>query len=154
MHGSEEAPKIQIDSDWKTQAQEEKRRLAEQTKAASPLSSAGAEAGAGRAAVGPAAGPGALPPANWETLLATMATQAIMYLGGMVDPRTNRAIVDLEAARHQIDILGVLEEKTKGNLSDEESKQLASIIYDLRMRYVQIAQAATGAGVGGGPVAP
>lgn len=153
MNESEEAPKIQIDADWKTQAQEEKRRLAEQTKT-SPLNSAGAEAGTSRAAAGPAPGPGGLPPANWETLLATMATQAIMYLGGMVDPRTNRAIVDLEAARHQIDILGVLEEKTKGNLSDDEAKQLASIIYDLRMRYVQIAQAAAGAGGGGGPVAP
>jgi hypothetical protein len=129
---SDDAPKIQIDADWKSQAQAEKQRLEEleHQKAAEP----GAKRGEG--------GPGEMPPANWETLVSMMATQALLYMGGYVDPRTNRAMVDLDAARHQIDLLGVLEEKTKGNLDEEEAKQLATILYELRMQYVRIAQAA------------
>lgn len=133
---------LHIDSDWKSQAQAEKERLA-QTEAEKQAS--GAQSGA----------PGELPPPSWETLVGMMATQAFMYLGGYVDPRTNRPMVDLEAARHQIDLLGVLEEKTKGNLTDDETKQLAGIIYELRMQYVRISQAAMAqAGGGGGDGAP
>ncbi len=135
-----EQPKIQIDSDWKSQAQAEKERLAsiEQEKS---QSKAGGVPGA-------AAAHGQLPPANWDTLMGMMATQALLYMGGYVDPATNRPMVDLEAARHQIDLLGVLETKTKGNLSEDESKQLASVLYELRMQYVRVAQALSGAGRG------
>lgn len=131
-----ETPKIQIDSDWKNQAQAEKERLAsiEQEKAQS-----GGEGG----------GPGQLPPANWDTLVGMMATQALLYMGGYVDPQTNRPMVDLDAARHQIDLVGVLETKTKGNLSDDEAKQLAAVLYELRMQYVRVAQAISGGGAPG-----
>ncbi|MCL4196071.1 MAG: DUF1844 domain-containing protein [Phycisphaerales bacterium] len=140
-----EQPKIQIDSDWKSQAQAEKERLAaiEQEKA---QSKAGGSSAAGAH--------GQLPPANWDTLMGMMATQALLYMGGYVDPQTNRPMVDLEAARHQIDLLGVLETKTKGNLTEEESKQLAGVLYELRMQYVRVAQAISGGGRGGAGGSP
>lgn len=136
--GTQEGSGIQIDSDWKSEAQAEKDRLA-QAEAEKKASGSGEKGGAA----------GELPPPTWETLVGMMATQAFMYLGGYVDPRTNRAMVDLDAARHQIDLLGVLEEKTKGNLTEEEGKQLAGIIYELRMQYVRIAQAAMAQAQGG-----
>lgn len=122
----------------------------------------GAGAGGSAMAAGSAAGGGPgehgeLPQANFETLVSSIASQAIMCLGAYVDPQTNAAIVDLEAGRLHIDLLGVLEEKTKGNLSAEESKLLAGLLYELRMRYVEIARAAAAAakrgqgGVGGMP---
>lgn len=83
-----------------------------------------------------------------------MATQALLYMGGYVDPQTNRPMVDLDAARHQIDLIGVLEAKTKGNLNEDESKQLAAVLYELRMQYVRIAQAISGGGAGGGGIQP
>lgn len=140
-----EQPKIQIDSDWKSQAQAEKERLAaiEQEKAQT-------KAGGGPGAAGAHGAHGQLPPANWDTLMGMMATQALLYMGGYVDPQTNRPMVDLEAARHQIDLLGVLETKTKGNLSEDEAKQLAAVLYELRMQYVRVAQAISGGGAGPG----
>jgi hypothetical protein len=136
--GTQEGSGLHIDSDWKSQAQAEKDRLtqAEVEKKATGAGEKGA--------------PGEMPPPTWETLVGMMATQAFMYLGGYVDPRTNRPMVDLEAARHQIDLLGVIEEKTKGNLTDDEAKQLAGVIYELRMQYVRIAQAAMAQAQGGG----
>ena len=61
----------------------------------------------------------------------------------MEDPKTKRRYVDLDLAKHHIDILGLLEEKTKGNLTDEEKKLLDQALYEVRMQYVQIAQRAT-----------
>jgi len=137
MANQGDTPHIQIDSDWKVQAQAEKERL-------SSLEQEKAQKG------GPGGAPGELPPANWDTLVGMMATQALLYMGGYVDPQTNRPMVDLDAARHQIDLVSVLEAKTKGNLTEEETKQLATIVYELRMQYVRVAQAVSGAGAGGG----
>ncbi len=136
MANQGDKPHIQIDSDWKSQAQAEKERL-------SNLEQKKAQTGGGTA-------PGELPPANWDTLVGMMATQALLYMGGYVDPQTNRPMVDLDAARHQIDLVGVLEAKTKGNLTEEEAKQLATIVYELRMQYVRVAQAISGGGGGAG----
>lgn len=127
-----EAPKIQIDSDWKAQAQKEKQKLAEQSKT-KPAAGAGA---------GAAPGGRQLPPANFEGLIATLASSALYAMGGVQDPQTGQRVVILDLARHHIDLLTVLEEKTKGNLSEEESTMLAQTLYELRSRYVQIASAA------------
>lgn len=127
-------PKIHIDSDWKNQAQAEKQKLAE--------IEAETKATAGKSAHGPHE----IPPASWETLLGVLASQALMYLGGTVDPRTNRVMVDLEAGRHHIDLLSILEERTKGNLSEDETRQLSTLIYEMRMQYMHISQVAAQAG--------
>ena len=141
MPEDQDAPKLHIDSDWKAQAQAEKQRLAEQAKAKGE-----AAGGAGAAGAGAAAGraPGQMPPANFETLMSTLVTQALFALGAIADPRTGQRYQNLDLARHHIDMLGVLEEKTKGNLSQEEDETLASTMYELRTRYVQIASAARG----------
>lgn len=131
-----EAPKIQIDSDWKAQAQAEKQKLAEKAKEA-PSASPGAAAGQRRPGAGAAAGE--LPPADFQTLLSTMATQALFALGAFPDPRTGQRVAHLDLARHHIDMLGVIEEKTKGNLGEEEADALTTTLYELRQRYVQIA---------------
>lgn len=135
-----EAPKIQIDADWKAQAQAEKQKLAEKA-AAAPAAGAGAPAGAGVAGAAAGAGrrQGEMPPADFQTLMSTMATQALFALGAFPDPRTGQRVAHLELARHHIDMLGVLEDKTKGNLTAEETDTLATTIYELRQRYVQIA---------------
>ncbi len=134
--------KLHIDSDWKAQAQAEKQKMAEQSKAR-------AEQQAGEGAPGGQQA-GAMPPANFETLISTMATQALFALGAIADPRTGQRYQNLDLARHHIDMLSVIEEKTKGNLSEEEQTTLASTVYELRTRYVQMASAGTGLGGGYG----
>jgi hypothetical protein len=130
---SDEAPKLHIDSDWKAQAQAEKKKLAEQEKA---------KAGPGGEASGGSAGPGQIPPASFETLVSSLATQAVYALGGMQDPQTGQRMVDLQLARHAIDMLAVLEDKTQNNLSEEEADLLSQTLYELRNHYVQIGNAA------------
>ena len=85
-----------------------------------------------------------MPPANFETLLSTIVTQALFAMGAIPDPQTGQPMLHLDLARHHIDMLTVLEDKTKGNLSDDESKALSSTLYELRSRYVQVANAARG----------
>ncbi|HVU63868.1 MAG TPA: DUF1844 domain-containing protein [Phycisphaerales bacterium] len=145
-----ESPKIIVDSDWKAQAQKEREKLAEKDrqakqaaeKARQPAGVAGGAAGttpSGSAAAGQAMQ--GLPPADFQTLVGTMVTQALMYMGAFPDPETGRAIVSLEHARFHIDLLTVLQEKTKNNLSDDESKDLNQALSELRLRFVDIVQA-------------
>lgn len=146
-------PKIIIDSDWKAQAQKEKERLAakEREAAQAPKTSGGARpagamagpAGGAAPAAGPGGGPGMeeMPPADFQSLVGTLVTQALLYLGGFPDPQTGRAIVSLEHARFHIDLLAVLEEKTKGNLGAEEASDLSQALNELRLRFVEITKA-------------
>ena len=159
------APKLQIDSDWKAEAQREKERLSEKetSKPAKPAKPGAAAAGPGGAGgmTGPQA-EGELPEASFKSLVGMLASQAIMGLGAMADPQTGRVVVDLEGSRFAIDLLTVLEEKTKGNLEAEETKELTAILTELRSRYVQIsnlvskqmAQQAAAAMSGPGPGGP
>ena len=136
----ENEQKIIADDDWKAQARAEKEKLAEDVeKGQGP-------AGAEGAAEGGEPGPRDLPPASFSTLVTTLATQAMLALGGMVDRKTKRRIVDMDLAKHHIDSLAVLEEKTKGNLTDDERKLLDQALYESRMHYVQMAQRVTGGG--------
>ena len=134
----QEKPKIIVDDDWKAQAQAEKERLSEQAQ-----KPAGPAAGAAAGQAAEAGEPGEmkeLPPASFITLVSSLVAQVFYSLGGMQDPKTGRRMVDLELAKHHIDTLGMLEEKTKGNLTDEEKQTLDQAIYEARMQYVQIAQ--------------
>ncbi|MHC4949107.1 MAG: DUF1844 domain-containing protein [Planctomycetota bacterium] len=125
---SSETPKIQIDSDWKAEAQAEKDRLAAQ------------EAKAAESGTAPPGRGGPLPEAEFKTLIGVLASQAIMGLGAMADPNTGRVLIDLEGAQLSIDLLAVLEEKTKGNLSEEEAGELRQVLAELRSRFVQVTQ--------------
>lgn len=76
-----------------------------------------------------------LPPADFATLVLSLGSSAIMYLGE--DPQGNKTERNLPMAKHAIDLLSVLEDKTKGNLSGEEGHILESLLFDLRLRYVE-----------------
>jgi len=120
---SQDEPKIIVDDDWKAQAQAEKERLA-------------AEQQTGAAA----AERPALPQASFSTLVTTTASQTLFALGVAPDPQTQKPHADLELARYHIDTLKVLDEKTAGNLTDEEKALLDSTLYELRTHYMRIAQ--------------
>ncbi len=146
MSDSGQPPKIIVDSDWKAQAQREREKLAEKERAAKQSAEkpkAGSVPGAAPAGgqVGAPAEGGEAPATDFQALLGTLATQALMYMGAFPDPETGRAIVSLEHARFHIDLLGVLEDKTKGNLTPEEKHDLEQTTGELRMRFVEIVQA-------------
>lgn len=89
-----------------------------------------------------AANPGAdhLPPMNFERLVQSIYMTAIMQLGGAT-PEGEQPQVDILGARQSIDMLGVLAEKTKGNLNDDETRLLDSALFELRMAFLEITQA-------------
>jgi hypothetical protein len=122
----QDQPRIIVDSDWKSQAQAEKEKLAaKETEQGGQAQEEGA---------------GELPEPSFQGLVHMLAMQAITYMGGVADPKTGKAIFDPMYARHVIDLLGVLEEKTKNNLSQEETKELGGILQELRSRYVELVQ--------------
>jgi hypothetical protein len=142
-------PKLIIDSDWKAQAQAEKEKLAQQEQ----------QRAAEQGAHGDHEG---MPPADFRTLVGMLATQALMYMGAIPDEQ-GRAMVALDVAAHYTDLLQTLADKTKGNLTKDESEELTEVVRELRARFVQLTgmvaearsrQAAGGGGGAGGPGGP
>jgi hypothetical protein len=80
-----------------------------------------------------------LPEASFEGLVNMLAVEAVMHLGLIENPMGGRS-VDLEAARHVIDMLGVIQNKTQGNLTDDEAELLDNVLADLRMQFVGISR--------------
>jgi hypothetical protein len=80
---------------------------------------------------------GPLPEVNFNSLIFSLSSSALLHLGEIADPHTGKKMKDLPLAKHSIDIIAMLKDKTKGNLSDEEQKFLESILTDLRWRYVR-----------------
>ena len=80
--------------------------------------------------------PVALGPVDFSTHILSLASSALIALGQMPAPDGQPHPLDLETARHLIDVLGMLEHKTKNNLDEAESKLLASLTYDLRVAFV------------------
>lgn len=121
---SDEAKKIIVDDDWKAQARREKESLAEK----------------------PAARGDGLPDASFAELVNLLVMQTLVGLGLVAGAGGKPIPPNLEAAKHFVDMLQMLESKTKGNLSVEEKKLLDEVLYEMRMRYVQrTAAAAPGA---------
>jgi hypothetical protein len=75
-------------------------------------------------------------PVSFTTFLISLAQSALVHLGEVADPGTGRKERNLQLARHTIDVLGVLEEKTKGNLEEQEARLLGSVLFDLRNKFV------------------
>lgn len=113
--------KIIVDDDWKAQARREKEQLA---------------------ATESAHGHEAMPAASFAELLNLIAVQALAGLGALAGPGGERIPPDLHVAKHFIDMLQVLDEKTKNNLTPSERQLLDQVLYEMRMRYVQMASAA------------
>jgi hypothetical protein len=160
---AEDKPSLHIDTDWKKQAQEEKQRLVEQEQkraqeqqqraAAPPIGAMGGMAGlaaevaatTGGAAPSPGASRGPArggrretPEASLPSLVQSIMTQVLYYLGDLA-PRGAEPNLNLDMAKHHIDTLGMLEEKTKGNLTPEEQRTLDGALYETRMRFVSVA---------------
>lgn len=121
-------PKIIIDSDWKAQAQAEKEKLASQAKPTKPQAAPGEQ-------------PEEAGPVGVRDLVSLFATQALSYMGAFPDPRTGKAVVALDYAKLYIDMLGVFEDKTKGNLDAEEAAIVSRTVSELRMEYVELVKA-------------
>jgi len=82
-------------------------------------------------------------PASFVNFLMSIASNAASALGMMEHPVTHQREVDLELAKHWIDVLGMLQRKTQGNLSTQEAKILEGFLADLRMQFVSLANSAT-----------
>ncbi|HAY82218.1 MAG TPA: DUF1844 domain-containing protein [Planctomycetaceae bacterium] len=132
---NKEDPKIIIDEDWKSQVEAEKAAAEDQrdeTPAESPPEEPGEE---------PADNQFELPPASFSLLVSSLATQALAALGQMPGP-DGKPMHEPVIAKHHIDTLGVLQEKTKGNLDGDEIVMLNNVLHELRMAYVNLSQQA------------
>jgi hypothetical protein len=77
-------------------------------------------------------------PASFMSLIMSLASNAAASLGMMPHPVTGESGVDLKTAKHWIDVLGMLEQKTRGNLDSQEAQVIESLLADLRMQYVSL----------------
>ena len=132
MTDNPEKSKIFVDEDWKSQVQAEKEKARQA--AESPTVGGAATPKSTTSADEPPDGP--LPPASLPFLLTTLATQAMIALGQVPNPITGKADLRLPQAKHYIDMLGMLEQKTAGNRSAEESALLYDLLHQLRMAFV------------------
>ena len=122
--------KIITDEDWKDQAKREKEELA----AAEKIEEA--EKAVEESKETPERGP--LPEADMTGLISMLGTQAFFAMGAFGTEEGVEPKVDIEMAKYSIDMLGVIEEKTKGKLSDEEAAALEGTLHQLRMTYVNV----------------
>ena len=116
-----EEKKIIIDEDWKTRVQSERENL-EKNRDSAPKQPP----------------PGGLPEASFGVLLTTLATEAMVALGQIPHPATGKAKVDRDQAKYIIDLLQVLKDKTRGNLTDEEDHGLIDVLHQLRMAFIAV----------------
>jgi len=123
----EQEKKIIVDEDWKQEAQKEKEILAAQEETEKK----------DKQQEEPSHGP--LPEGNFAALVSMLTTQALFAMGLLQIKGQEERKPDLEMAKYNIDMLQVLEEKTKGNLAKEEEAVLANTLSELRMGYVKIA---------------
>ncbi|MSQ77600.1 MAG: DUF1844 domain-containing protein [Nitrospiraceae bacterium] len=79
------------------------------------------------------------PPVTFASFVFSLSTSALMLMGEQLDTRQGKIPVNLPQAKEIIDILSVLEAKTKGNLNQEEQAMLTDMLYALRMKYVDLA---------------
>jgi len=84
--------------------------------------------------------PDDLPAVDFTTFVLSLSHSARVHLGDAPDPATGKSDVDLPMARHSIDLLGMLQEKTHGNLTGAEEQVLTQELHDLRIRFVEVSQ--------------
>jgi len=123
-----EEKKIIVDEDWKAEAQKEKEILAAQEEAEKKKTPEEKQAR------------GPLPQGNFAALISMLTTQALFALGLLQVKGQEKREPDLELGKYNIDMLEILEEKTKGNLTKEEETVLANTLNELRMGYVKVAE--------------
>lgn len=125
----DDTPHIFVDSEWKEQAQREKEELDRQTREEPEQ--------------------GQIPEPSLAEIVQMIIFQCSIGLGGMQDPNTGRAIPpNLALAKHYIDLLDLLLQKTRNNLDEQEKAIIEGTLHELQMAFVQVA------GMGGGPAQP
>jgi hypothetical protein len=83
---------------------------------------------------------GPLPEIDFTNFILSLSTSALIQLGEIQDPFTQKSTKNLPLAKQTIDLIGMVREKTKGNLSPDEERIIEHVLYDLRMRYVKAAE--------------
>ncbi len=81
----------------------------------------------------------ALPEVDFNSFIFSLSTSVLIQLGEIEDPFTQKEAKNLPLAKQTIDLIAMLKEKTKGNLTPQEEKLIENILYDLKMRYVKAA---------------
>jgi len=81
-----------------------------------------------------------LPILDFATFVLSLSHSALMHLGEAPHPESDKVDRDLPMAKQTIDLIGMLEEKTRGNLTGEEERLIEQVLYDLRMRYVELSK--------------
>ena len=125
-------PKIIVDEDWKSQVEAEKEAIKHgPAEALEPTATSDEQE-----SVPPLLSQ--LPPASFEVLVSMLATQASIELGQGADAQAENIHEHFAIAKHFVDLLGVLEAKTTGNLTPDEAKLLDTVLHDLRMAYIRL----------------
>jgi len=154
MSSEEREPRIIVDEGWKERVEAEKEALRRKEEGEAkapespedPIQSPTTAEPATRGASEDYASPQQLPPATFVSLIETLSMQAMASLSEASQPADSKEKVEglpdpqfhVEMAKYLIDTLGVLEEKTQGNLTAQEAKQLEVVLHDLRIAYVMI----------------
>jgi hypothetical protein len=115
-----------VDEDWKRRAQAEKELDAVKAAPASPAV--------------PGGKPEVKPNPLFGGLVESLASQALLFMGAMRDPMGGPPQQDLQQSQTMIDMLAMLEEKTKGNLSKEEAEMIKQVLSEVRMHFVRITE--------------
>ena len=121
-------PQKKVDESWKEQAEQEKHTAATAKGEVPPGPAAPAE--------DVVTGPEGVPQARFDLFVSGLAMEALIALGDMPHPVTRKQTTNLGQAKYLVDLLGILEEKTAGNLSVDEERLLKDTLYQLRMRYL------------------
>lgn len=128
---TEEDPDKRVDEDWKRRAREEKEKDRASLQGGAPAP----EKGQGdQAPPRPGARGGRTP---FMEFVNSLATEALIFLGAVAHPQTGEAVFAPEQAKHVIDVLHLLGEKTRGNLTPEEDQLLKSAVHELRLAFVE-----------------
>lgn len=106
--------------------------------ASQPETQAGESCGCPEGQVKDAFGKCVMPTVTFSSLILSLNTSALFHMGELAHPETGKKAQELELAKHAIDTIALLETKTKGNLTPDEKELLARVLYDLKMRYVQL----------------
>ena len=77
-----------------------------------------------------------MPEVTFPAFIMSLNTSALYHLGEIADPATGKKVIELDLARHAIDTLSLMQEKTKGNLSTDEEELLKNLLYDIKLRFV------------------
>lgn len=134
---SDDTPSLHIDTDWKKQAQEEKRKMAEAQEKQRAEEAKKQPAAAAARSGGGARGQSQAPSASFAALVNSVLTQVMLYLGELIAPG-QEPMVNLDMARYQVDLLGIIEQKTANNLTPEEQELLDTVAYEARTRFIAV----------------